>query len=216
MIKDILNRRLAPFGLITRGAFHPAPDDQALRAIGTLVLVGNAGPAMWQAFSLNKQDGPHPLDRWTQTILEPIATQTGAKAVFPFDGPPYYPFQQWAMQADDVSPSPIGPLIHPVFGQWHAYRGALLFSDTHDIPVPVRTASPCLSCMDKPCLSSCPVSAFNEQGYDVPACRTHIATPQGRDCLDQGCLARRACPVGRDYIYEPAQAAFHMRHFLTA
>ena len=216
MITDILNRRLAPFGLITRGAFHPAPDDQAPADTVTLVLIGNAGPAMWQAFSQEMPDGPNPLDNWMQKILEPIASQTGATVVFPFNGPPYYPFQQWAMQADDVSPSPIGPLIHPLFGQWHAYRGALLFTEKLDIPAPTRTASPCLSCIDKPCLNTCPVSAFSEQGYDVPACRTHIASPEGQDCLDEGCRARRACPVGRDYIYEPAQAAFHMRHFLTA
>ena len=28
-----------------------------------------------------------------------------------------------------------------------------------------------------------------------------------------GCLARRACPVGRDFPYEPAHAAYHMKSF---
>jgi hypothetical protein len=31
-----------------------------------------------------------------------------------------------------------------------------------------------------------------------------------------GCLARRACPVGTDYAYDPRQAAFHMTAFLAA
>ncbi|MEX0692875.1 MAG: ferredoxin [Rhodospirillales bacterium] len=216
MITDTLNDRLLRYGLMTRGGFHPVPGDQAPEGTATLVLIGNAGPAMWQAFSQHMPDGPHPLDTWTQQTLEPIAEELGARMVFPFNGPPYYPFQQWALRADDVAASPIGPLIHPVFGQWHAYRGAFLFAEKLDIPPPARTASPCLSCLDQPCLNTCPVSAFSEQGYEVPACRSHIANAEGLDCLDQGCLARRACPVGRDYLYEPAQATFHMRHFLQS
>jgi hypothetical protein len=31
--------------------------------------------------------------------------------------------------------------------------------------------------------------------------------------MGEGCRARRACPVGRDYRYAPDQAAFHMRPF---
>jgi hypothetical protein len=34
--------------------------------------------------------------------------------------------------------------------------------------------------------------------------------------MDLGCRARRACPVGRGYHYDPKQAAFHMRAFLDA
>ncbi len=34
--------------------------------------------------------------------------------------------------------------------------------------------------------------------------------------MDLGCRARRACPVGREYFYDPEQAAFHMRAFLDA
>jgi hypothetical protein len=34
--------------------------------------------------------------------------------------------------------------------------------------------------------------------------------------MSGGCLARRACPVGREYAYDPAQARFHMQAFLAA
>ena len=32
-------------------------------------------------------------------------------------------------------------------------------------------------------------------------------------CMDLGCRARDACPVGRDYRYAPGQANFHMQAF---
>jgi hypothetical protein len=34
--------------------------------------------------------------------------------------------------------------------------------------------------------------------------------------MTRACLARRACPVGAEYIYRPAQAEFHMAAFLAA
>lgn len=216
MLIDEIDTALGPSGLMTRGAFHPGPDDAVPTGTGTLVMIGNAGPAMWQAFAGAAQQPANPLDTWTAAVLGRIAGHFGATPVFPFEGPPYFPFQRWAMRADDVAPSPIGPLVHPVFGMWHAYRGALLFTDQLQISAPVRTPSPCTTCIDRPCLSTCPVGAFSAAGYDVPTCRGHIATEPGRDCLETGCRARRACPVGQDYCYVAPQAEFHMRHFLAA
>ncbi|MBO6788150.1 MAG: ferredoxin [Rhodospirillales bacterium] len=172
---------------------------------------------MWRVFSKSMADVPHPLDTWTEAVISPIADDFGATAAFPFEGPPYHPFQRWALAADDVSPSPIGPLIHPLYGMWHAYRAAFLFTDRLEIPVTTeKTPSPCISCRNKPCLNTCPVGAFTAEGYDVPGCRAHIGSPGGETCLSAGCLARRACPVGQDYIYEGPQAAFHMDKFLNA
>jgi hypothetical protein len=65
-------------------------------------------------------------------------------------------------------------------------------------------------------LSACPVSAFTEQGYDVPACVGHIGSPAGGYCMGGGCLARRGLPVGPTHGYSAAQARFHMAAFLSA
>lgn len=201
---------------MVRGGFHPAPEDGVPAGYETVFIIGNAGPALWQAFGGGDLDAANPLDEWTKKVIGRVAETFGAKALYPFEGPPYHPFQKWAMKADDVSVSPIGPLIHPKFGLWHAYRGVLLFSDRLEIPPTSRSAPPCTTCEDRPCLSTCPVDAFSETGYDVPACRAHIGSEAGSDCLTHGCLARRACPVGRDYIYDAPQAEFHMQRFLTA
>jgi hypothetical protein len=127
------------------------------------------------------------------------------------------PFQRWAQRAEPVFPSPIGMLIHPEHGLWHAYRGALAFAgEIAGLPPRGAAHSPCDSCADKPCLTTCPVGAFGPEGYDVPACAAHLRRPAGADCMGLGCRARRACPVGRQATYLPEQAAFHMAAFLGA
>ncbi|MBC8241719.1 MAG: hypothetical protein H8E30_14770 [Alphaproteobacteria bacterium] len=114
------------------------------------------------------------------------------------------------MRAEPVFSSPIGPLIHPDHGLWHAYRGALAFARKLDIPERPDRSNPCDTCADKPCLSTCPVGAFAPGHYDVQGCANHLTTQAGDVCLAQGCLARRACPVGRDNAYSEVQARFHM------
>ena len=207
----------ASLGLIPRGGFQPRADDAvpALRdgrTTATVVLVGNAGPGLWRNFS-DHVAGEHALDDWCREKLTPLARDLGADVVFPFAGPPHLPFLRWARRSEGLSSSPNSPLIHPEYGLWHAYRGALLFGHKMDLPPPLDI-HPCDSCADRPCLSSCPVAAFSDGAYDVPACADHLRKPEGGDCLHQGCRARRACPVGRDYHYAPSQAHFHMAAFL--
>ncbi|MBC8158250.1 MAG: hypothetical protein H8E94_02850 [Alphaproteobacteria bacterium] len=207
---------LAPHGLIVRGGFHLEPSDGVPGDPATLVVIGNAGPDMWRVFQAERGDGPDPLDAWTRGVITNVAEMVGASALFPFDGPPYWPFQKWAMRSEAVFESPIGPLVHPVYGLWHGYRGALAFAEKIELPPPIAAVSPCEACADKPCLSSCSVGALSQGGYDVPACVSHIGSDAGSDCLQMACVARRACPVGREFHQEPAQAGFHMRHFLAS
>jgi hypothetical protein len=219
-----LSEALAEMGLLLRGGFElagdeglpPLPDGGAARS---LALVGNAGSALWPIFrdSPERQDGePDSLDRWTRRVLSAIVERFGAGVLFPFGGPPHYPFQRWAQRAEPVKPSPLGILIHPDYGLWHAYRGALLLGERLDWEGSGSKASPCDSCPDRPCLSHCPVDAFSAQGYDVAACVGHIRGRSGEACLSGGCLAREACPAGSAYRYEAAHKAFHMAAFLSA
>ena len=205
-------------GLSPRGAFHPAAGDGVPQLAPdtparSLVLAGNAGPQMWRAFAAARADSGLTLDQWSERVLTGLAARLGARAVFPFERP-YLPFQRWAQRAEACYPSPLGLLIHPDYGLWHGYRGALLFASAIALPPPDRRASPCASCADRPCLNACPARAFDGGAYDVPACVRHLATAPEPACMDGGCLARDACPVGRDYRYVPAQARFHMRAFL--
>lgn len=218
-----LQQALDPLGLALLGGFHPTEDDVVPncrngRKAGTLLLVGNLGRALWPVFSRSPElrDGaPHALDRWTGRVLERTAAELGASALFPFGGPPWLPFQRWAVRAGSGAASPLRILIHPEYGLWQAYRGAIAFADRLALPEPDRRPCPCDSCAEQPCLSACPVGAFTPEGYDAAGCRRHVASAAGVACREGGCLARRACPVGREHTYEPAQMAFHMRAFLA-
>lgn len=209
-----IRQALEAEGLLLRGGFHPSPDDNSLRDIATLLLVGNAGPALWRAFQPADRTGPDPLNRWTRRVLSGIADRFGATALFPFEGPPYLPFFAWAKRAEPVTESPIGMMIHPEYGLWHAWRGALAFTERLALPETPSTPAPCESCSGRPCLTGCPVDAFREGRYDVAACADHLRTQAGADCVALGCRARRTCPAGADYIYAPDQARFHMDAFL--
>jgi Fe-S-cluster-containing hydrogenase component 2 len=123
---------------------------------------------------------------------------------------------QWAQRAEAVAQVPIGPLIHPRYGLWRAYRAALVFADVIDLPLAENAPSPCIGCSDTPCTSTCPVNAIRRDAYDVPCCIDHVRSEAGGDCLAYGCRARRACPIGAGYRHEPEQAAFHMRKFIAA
>ena len=212
-----LSKTLAAQGVALRGGFHPSPEDEIPVAgeghpTQTLLLVGNTGPDLWPHFAAHMDGTGDALDRWTVETMTPIAARFGARCVFPFDKP-FQPFQRWAMRAEAVRPSPLGVLMHPDHGLWHAYRAALLFSETLDLPAHDDRPSPCETCAGKPCLSACPVGAFSGESYDVPACAAYLVSPEGSECRDGGCRARDACPIASDRRYVPDQIRFHMSAF---
>jgi hypothetical protein len=208
-------------GLVARGALRLSDRERVgeIAEIRTIVLTGFAGRDGWSAFAASREarDGlDHPLDRWSRRVIEALARDLGGTALFPFGGPPFWPFQQWARRAEPVHPSPIGLLIHPAYGLWHSYRGALAFREALAVSEPDAAASPCESCRERPCLNACPVGAFSPAGYDVAACAGHLERPAGADCIGLGCRARRACPVGAEHAYGEEQARFTMQAFLRA
>jgi hypothetical protein len=208
-------------GLVPRGAFALGPQERvgALADIETIVLVGVVGRQGWDAFAISPEarDGEaHPLDRWSRRMIDRLARDAGAAALYPFGGPPHWPFQRWAQRAEPVHPSPLGLLIHPVHGLWHSYRGALGLREAMNLAPREAARSPCDACVGRPCLSACPVGAFAPGGYDVEACVSHLKSAAGEACMGGGCLARRACPVGADQAHGAEQAQFTMRAFQRA
>ena len=219
-----LQQALAQHGLQLRGAFAPRATDglPALpdgRAARSLWLVGVVGSAFWPHFSASVffTDGlPDPLDRWSRAIGDALAADLGGLALYPFDGPPYHPFQRWADRAEATQPSRMLLRIHPQHGLWHAYRFALALP----LPAPAPEAAPapaavdrCARCSGQPCLAACPVGAYTGSAFVLERCATHLHTDAGQACMQGGCLARRACPVAPALRYTPAHAAFHMQAF---
>ena len=204
-------------GLAAAGAFHPGPEDAAPARVGTLVLLAPAPHRFWPIFSASAEaadDAAHPVDRWSRRVVGGLAEAFGAVPLFPFDGPPWRPFLRWAERSRVGWSSPVGMLVHAERGLWISYRGALGLPGRLDLPLRAA-AKPCDPC-PAPCRTACPVDAFTAAGYDAAACRAHLESPAGAECRGGGCLARRACPVGRDLAPPAEQAAYHLRAFRRA
>ena len=198
--------------LAVMGGFHPGPDDGTPAGTRTLVLLGAQEPGHWAHLTAQPewQDGkPDPVDRWSRRVIGGMACDLGAKALFPFGGPPWQPFQRWAMATGRAWQSPVRLLVHDVAGLMVAYRGALALKD--HVALPATGPKPCDSCA-QPCLTACPAGALTGAGYDVPACHGWLDS-KGQDCLSAGCLVRRACPLSQSYGRVSEQSAYHMRQF---
>lgn len=209
-------------GLSLTGWFHPGSEDKAPEGAETMLLFGYSGPALWAAFQASREasDGDrHGLDRWSKRIITSLAERFGGEALFPFGGPPYQPFIRWTYAGEPIHQSKLGMSIHPERGLWSGWRGAIALPERlalpdrfHSDPTGAPLCEPCPA----PCLSACPVGAFTAAGYDTVACRAHLNSPEGAPCRAAGCLARRACPVGREYAQSAEQAAFHLDAFRVA
>ena len=240
---------LAAHGLRLRGSWVPQAHDAfpafpTLPALpdgsapGVVCMVGVVGSEFWPHFVASPffSDGlPDPLDRWSRAIGDTLAQQLGGIALYPFDGPPYHPFQRWADRAESTQPSRMMLRIHPTYGRWHAYRFALalpglgaLADSTAATPADQASAvkgaagaegpqAPpgdlCATCSGQPCLQACPVDAYTGETFVLQACASHLHSGAGADCLQGGCLARRACPVAPQLRYTAEHAAFHMQAF---
>jgi hypothetical protein len=211
-----LDTRLAAQGLSVFGGFHPDPGaPQVPAGTATLLLIGPQEPGFWAHLTAQPEwsDGrPDPLDRWSRRVVGRIACDLGAKALFPFAGPPWLPFYDWALATGRAWPSPLRLLVHDRAGLMVSYRGALALKDRIDLPTP-PAAPPCADCAGQPCRVACPAGALTPAGYDVPACHGFLDTAPGADCLGAGCRVRRACPVSETYGRLPQQSAYHMRLF---
>ena len=213
--EDRIRAALAPHGILIRGGVGFDGDGPELESGGrarSVVLLGNAGGSIWRSFSEWRQANPDaadPLDTWSMGVIRPVAEALGGTAYFPSERP-WRPFQQWAMRAEGLKPSPLGILIHPDYGLWHGYRGAIGFAEPIAFADMPARPHPCDRCPGKPCLDICPAGAVMSHRFDVPACRTYLVGEGEETCMRTGCIARNACPVGAAYRYPPEQLRFHM------
>lgn len=203
-----------PHGLIPVGIAPVAPEDGLAPDLQSVILLGPDEPAFWPIFDASperRDGGPDPLDRWSRRVIGTLACMVGAKAVFPFGGPPWRPFVAWSLRSGEAFASPVSLLVHHRRGLFYSVRGAIAVTEA--LP-PTPADHPCEGCA-RPCLTACPAGALTGAGYDVPACHTFLDSAEGAGCRNSGCAVRRACPVGQG-LRLPAQSAFHMKAFHPA
>jgi epoxyqueuosine reductase len=204
--------QLAEEHLEVLGGFAVAEGEAGFPAgTRTLLMLGPREPGFWAHLTAQPEwGGPDPVDRWSRRVIGRIACDLGAKALFPFGGPPYHPFYQWALRTGRVWDSPVRLLVHSGQGLMVSFRGALALTEA--VPVLAPAVKPCESCA-APCLTACPAGALTREGYDLPACHAFLDRAEGGECLSGGCLVRRACPVSQSYARLTEQSAYHMGQF---
>ena len=199
------------------GGFNSAIDDDLPAGAKSILLLGPREPGFWAHVKRQPEfvdGGANPLDRWSLRVIGGLAGSLLGTALFPFGGPPYNPFFDWALRTGRCWQSPVKLLVHDRCGLFVSFRGALAFRRRLDIPPP-PARSPCTICIGQPCMRACPVDALDQDGFDAQACRDYIGDTIGRDCLNKGCNVRRVCPAGQDYTRSEAQSRFHQIAFLN-
>ncbi len=185
--------------------------ENAQKDYHSLLLVGTKGSSFWQYLKdINKTQGDC-LDEMGQAITIEVLSKHLPKARYRVVYPSteyIVPLQQLGHMVGWGRPSIVGPGINAEYGTWFAYRTALLISEKLPPTKYAVAEEVCEKCIDKPCQSACPVGAVREIGnFNLNACIGY-RTIENSPCADK-CLARLACPVGKEYFYQPDHLAHH-------
>lgn len=180
---------------------------------GRLILIGNAGNTLWSALKNVDFTQPDPIDHFSiktaQTFITDYLDDAHHQLLYPLAF--NVPLQQLGALVGWHHDSPLGLGIHAKYGVWFAYRVAFLVDAELPLERELPTASPCDSCVAKPCISSCPVGAVGEIGrFDIPTCAKHRLS-ENSPCANR-CLSRMACPIGQAHRYPLEQIQYHYNH----
>ena len=173
----------------------------------TLCIVANGGKELWNHL-------PHPLDESINPIDQFSIQQM--KILDP-DMRIIFPHNEWNIPLQRIGrflnisrPSLLGIDINQDYGLWFAFRGAFLTKNNLINKNHNTFVSACETCIDKPCVSSCPASAIipEKNSFKLNICADYRLKPIS-SCADR-CLARLACPYHNEHQYNLLQIKYHM------
>lgn len=182
-----------------------------------LVLFGHGGRRMWQALQEWGMKTADPVDYYSVTLtrqfIRDCLDDSPSYWLYP-DTNHLVPLQQLGETSGWSYPSPLGSGISPIYGVWFAYRTAFLTNaripPIQEDPKP----SPCVTCVEKPCIQTCPVEAVQEERFIIDSCVNHRLQPES-PCADR-CLSRMACPYFPDHQYSLEQIQYHYNQSLKS
>lgn len=181
----------------------------------SLICIASFGRSMWQAMAKIDLDEKDPVDVFTANIMKKFVENylCGSETATLFPHTEFcFGVQCLGEWLKWVHPSPLGIGISNQYGLWGAYRS--VFLTTLELPETPReiNPSPCDACEEKPCISVCPAGAVKQSyhqmnTFDVKSC-AEFRVQEKSICALQ-CIARLACPVGREHQYTKAQLSHH-------
>ncbi len=175
-----------------------------------LVLIGHGGRQLWESLKTITQQTADPIDDFSTFHTKQFISETleNPKHLLLYPSTSYpIPLQQLGELAGWCHPSPLSLGINPTYGLWFAYRAAFLVDAELPLTTPSTHPSPCDSCTDKPCITTCPAGAAQPNKLDYIKC-SHFRLREDSPCQDR-CLARMACPVGTKHQYTLEQIQYH-------
>ena len=187
-----------------------------LDSFSHLMMTGHGGKLFWQKLQEKEMPTADPVDQLsvqlTQQFIDHYLGNPEHLLLYPLTQY-LVPLTQLGEVANWSHPAPIGQGINPEYGVWFAYRTAFLLNGRFPTITHPPTASPCQSCVEKPCISACPSSAVTQTNFDIFAC-TDFRVEPASPCADR-CLARIACPVAPEHRYTLAQIQYHYTQSLA-
>jgi ferredoxin len=203
-------------GLNLVGVADGRPYQHLLPDCQTAIVFANGGRDLWTHFLEDLRANPshltetaHPLDdfigRWIQSV-DPNPDSTRRWIQCAEEADVFIDFRPLAVSAGLGTSSLLGLIIHPEYGLWVSMRAVLLSTEILEATTTKTKPSPCVQCVDRPCISACPANAVTLSGWSVQQCATFHG--ESTLCANQ-CHSRQACPVGVSHRHSDLQHTYH-------
>ncbi|MGZ3690744.1 MAG: hypothetical protein ACXVAX_04535 [Pseudobdellovibrio sp.] len=177
----------------------------------SLVIFGHGGRRLWENLPENLDSAQNPVDHYSLKLVrefhDSLFPAEKLEILYPLT-PHLVPLQRLGRFLNLARPSHLGLDLNVDFGAWFAYRVAFLTTAVLPEVKPGEWASPCETCVDKPCVSACPSGATRTMNFGLSEC-AHFRLSQASPCLSR-CLARLACPYKAEHAYTEEQINYHM------
>ena len=190
---------------------------QPISQYHSVMVIGQAGGKIWDTIEASLETDNDPVDNFSIREVSKILTsrinQDSYEIVFPGDG--LISLQKLGRQCGWGEPSWLGINIYESLGTWYAFRAVVLVKCRVPKKLMKTLESPCLTCVDKPCVSVCPASAPAEPGnFNLGACVDYRVSSDS--ACAHNCLARYSCPVASELAYPSSMANyFYGRSLIT-
>jgi len=176
-----------------------------------LILIGHGGKLMWETLQASAfADTANPIDSFSIDTAERWFVKhfpdNKCEIIYPMSQR-IVPLQQLGTLAGWHNNSPFRIGINTQWGSWFAYRTVMLADTCLKPTVKMNTPSPCDSCIEKPCITVCPVDALSGNSASLKSCISYRMESDST-CRDR-CFSRIACPVATKHRYTMAQFNYH-------
>lgn len=211
------------------GVTDGTPYQQYLAGCRSAVVFANGGTLFWECFLEDIRKSPkhlsnheHPIDDFVSRCIKSVdPTRPASRRWIQCSetAEVFLDFRVLGRESGLGYESPLGLLIHPVYGLWVSMRMVLLTTESIDsidiidsiatieqADLPSASYNPCTGCVEKPCIASCPAGAVTTDGWSVQTCASFHETSE--QCIGK-CHSRLACPVGQDHRHSTLQQLYH-------